>query len=151
MLARKQISVHFLKCWTIPLMNYLITSRGELVEFHSPLSFPAGLHERACNVVPKDLYIEVGSSAEIVCQTSCVHGKIFWTLNNRHIDESLSKTVNSSHAVLSLSNVTNHIATLQCHSADTRQVLGGTTLRTYSKKRFWYLQSARWYDCRCLQ
>ncbi|XP_044024261.1 interleukin-31 receptor subunit alpha-like isoform X2 [Siniperca chuatsi] len=92
-----------------------------------------GQHETTCNVVPKDQYIEVGSDTEIVCQTSCVHGKIFWTLNNRRIDESLSNTINSSHTVLTLRNFTHHSATLQCHSAATKQVLGGTTIKTYSK------------------
>ncbi|XP_070781461.1 interleukin-31 receptor subunit alpha-like [Enoplosus armatus] len=92
-----------------------------------------GQHETTCDVVPKDHYIEVGSNTEIVCQTSCVHGKIFWTLNKRRIDESLSNTINSSHTVLSLRNFTHHNATLECHSADTHQILGGTTIRTYTK------------------
>ncbi|XP_034756466.1 interleukin-31 receptor subunit alpha-like [Etheostoma cragini] len=92
-----------------------------------------GQHENICNVVPKDEYIEVGSDIDIVCQTSCVHGKIFWKLNNRPVDKSLSNTINSSHTVLSLRNFTYQSATLQCHSEDTHQVLGGTTIRTYSK------------------
>ncbi|XP_071323858.1 interleukin-31 receptor subunit alpha-like isoform X2 [Trachinotus anak] len=92
-----------------------------------------GQHVNTCDVFPKDKYIEVGSNIEIWCQTSCVRGKIFWTLNNRRIDKSLSKTINSSHAVLALRNFTHHSATLQCHSADTQQVLGGTIIRTYTK------------------
>lgn len=92
-----------------------------------------GQHDKTCNVVPKDQYIEVGSDAEIVCQSSCVRGKIFWTLNNVPMDTSLSNTINSSHTVLSLRNFTHRSATLQCHSVDTQQVLGGTTIRTYSK------------------
>lgn len=103
------------------------------------LSFPAGQHEKICNVFPKDQYIEVGSDARIVCQSSCVQGKIFWTLNNIPIDERLSNTINSSYTLLSLKNFTRHSATLQCHSTDTQQVLGGTTIRTYCKKCFWYL------------
>ncbi|XP_070705998.1 interleukin-31 receptor subunit alpha-like [Pempheris klunzingeri] len=94
-----------------------------------------GLHESAFSVVPKDQYIEVGSDTEILCQTSYVHGKVFWTLNNRLIDDSLSYAINSSHTVLSLRNFTHHSATIQCHSADTHQVIGGTIIRTYSKPR----------------
>lgn len=92
-----------------------------------------GQHDKTCNVVPKDQYIEVGSDAEIVCQSSCVRGKIFWTLNNKRLEKSLSNAINSSHTVLSLRNFTHRSATLQCHSVDTQQVLGGTTIRTYSK------------------
>ncbi|XP_026196918.1 interleukin-31 receptor subunit alpha-like [Anabas testudineus] len=92
-----------------------------------------GQHAKPCNVVPKDQYIKAGSDTEVVCQTSCVPGKVYWTLNNRPIDESLSKTVNSSHTVLTLRNFTHPNATLQCHSADTQQILGGTYIRTYSK------------------
>lgn len=92
-----------------------------------------GQHENACDVFPKDQYLEVGSDINIVCQTSCIQGKIFWTLNNRRVKESLSNTTNSTHTVLSLRNFTHHSATLECHSAATQQVLGGTTIRTYSK------------------
>ncbi|KAF1376788.1 hypothetical protein PFLUV_G00215080 [Perca fluviatilis] len=92
-----------------------------------------GQHENTCNVVPKDKYIEVGSNIDIVCQTSCVHGKIFWTINNRSVDKRLSNTINSSHTVLSLRNFTHQSAILQCHSEDIQQVLGGTTIKTYSK------------------
>ncbi|XP_042359692.1 interleukin-6 receptor subunit beta-like isoform X2 [Plectropomus leopardus] len=92
-----------------------------------------GQHENICNVAPKDQYIEVGSDISIVCQTSCINGKIFWTLNNRPVDESLSYTTSPSHTVLTLRNFTHHSATLQCHSRATHQVLGGTTIRTYSK------------------
>ncbi|XP_034554741.1 interleukin-31 receptor subunit alpha-like [Notolabrus celidotus] len=92
-----------------------------------------GQHENNCNVVPKDHYIEVGSDTKIVCQTPCVHGKVFWTLNSTEIDESQSSAINSSHTVLSLRNFTERSATLLCHSAATRDVLGGTTVRTFSK------------------
>ncbi|XP_056284835.1 interleukin-31 receptor subunit alpha-like [Pseudoliparis swirei] len=92
-----------------------------------------GQHENTCRVVPRNEYIEVGSDTEIVCQTSCIPGKIYWTLNKRRIDESQSSVVNSSHAVLSLRNFTLQNATLQCLSADTLQALGGTIIRTYSK------------------
>ncbi|GLD49584.1 interleukin-31 receptor subunit alpha-like protein [Lates japonicus] len=106
-----------------------------------------GRKVNTCNVTPKDQYIEVGSDAQVVCQTSCVRGKIFWTLNNRPINERLSNATNSSHTVLSLKNFTHHSATLQCHSAETQQVLGGTTIRTYSKPskiscRFYYVSQS---------
>ncbi|XP_030576771.1 LOW QUALITY PROTEIN: interleukin-6 receptor subunit beta-like [Archocentrus centrarchus] len=87
-----------------------------------------------CNVFPKDKYIEVGESITITCQSSCIDGKIYWTLNNVKFN-SLSKTLNSTHTVLSLSNFTHPSATLQCHSAKTHQVIGGTTIGTYSKPR----------------
>uniref|UniRef100_A0A8C4IA39 Fibronectin type-III domain-containing protein n=1 Tax=Dicentrarchus labrax TaxID=13489 RepID=A0A8C4IA39_DICLA len=83
------------------------------------------------NVFPKDPYIEVGSSINIVCQNN-VQGKIYWTLNSERIDKSWPVTINSSHSVLSLLNFTHSSATLQCHSANT-QVLGGTIIRTYTK------------------
>ncbi|XP_041830982.1 interleukin-31 receptor subunit alpha-like isoform X2 [Melanotaenia boesemani] len=92
-----------------------------------------GLHDNSCNVVPKDPYIEMGSTAKIVCQTSCVRGEIFWTLNSRPINKSLSETINSTHTVLLLKNFTHHSATLDCRSAQTQQVVGGTIIRTYSK------------------
>ncbi|XP_068564446.1 interleukin-6 receptor subunit beta-like [Cebidichthys violaceus] len=92
-----------------------------------------GQHENNCKVVPEDPYIEVGSDTEIVCQTSCVSGKVFWTLNGRRIDESQSSTVSSSHAVLTLRNFTHQRATLECWSANTQLVLGGTTIQTYLK------------------
>ncbi|KAM6906097.1 interleukin-6 receptor subunit beta-like [Lycodopsis pacificus] len=92
-----------------------------------------GQHDNNCKVVPKDPYIEVGSDTEIVCQTSCVSGKIFWTLNGRRIDESQSSAVNSSHTVLTLRNFTRQKATLECRSANTHLVLGGTTIQTYLK------------------
>ncbi|XP_026173833.1 interleukin-31 receptor subunit alpha-like isoform X1 [Mastacembelus armatus] len=92
-----------------------------------------GQQAKTCNVVPKDQYIELGTDTEMRCQTSCVSGKIFWTLNNRPINESLSKTINSSLTVLSLRSFSHHSAILQCHSADTQQVLGGTTIKTYTK------------------
>ncbi|XP_068433438.1 interleukin-6 receptor subunit beta-like [Clinocottus analis] len=90
-----------------------------------------GQPKNTCKVVPKNEYIEVGSDTEIVCQTSCIPGKIYWTLNKRRIDKSQSS--NSSHAVLSLRNFTLQNATLQCLNADTLQALGGTIIRTYSK------------------
>ncbi|XP_031717690.1 interleukin-31 receptor subunit alpha-like [Anarrhichthys ocellatus] len=92
-----------------------------------------GQHENNCKVLPKDLYIEVGSDTEIVCQTSCVSGKIFWRLNGRRIDESQSSAVNSSHTVLTLRNFTRQRATLECCSANTDLVIGGTTIQTYLK------------------
>ncbi|XP_022051305.1 interleukin-31 receptor subunit alpha-like [Acanthochromis polyacanthus] len=94
-----------------------------------------GQHDNTCDVLPKDQYIEMGSSIKIVCQTSCVNSNVFWTLNSRPIDGSLSSTINNTQTVLSLSNFTHYSAVLQCHSAVTHQILGGTTIRTYSKPR----------------
>lgn len=102
----------------------------------------AGLDERKCSVIPKDRYVEVGSSIEVMCQSWCVHGKIFWTLNNKLLDEGLSKAINSSHNVLSLAHITEPEATLQCHGSDTQQILGGTIITTYSKKYFLYSLAA---------
>lgn len=95
--------------------------------------FPAGLHENTCNVVLKDQYIEWGSDLDVVYPSSCVPRKIFWTLNNRRVGESQSRSVNSTHAVLSLRNFTHQSAILEWHSADTLQVLGGTTITAYCK------------------
>lgn len=92
-----------------------------------------GLHENTCNVVLKDQYIEWGSDLDVVYPSSCVPRKIFWTLNNRRVGESQSRSVNSTHAVLSLRNFTHQSAILEWHSADTLQVLGGTTITAYSK------------------
>lgn len=98
------------------------------------LSVGKGQREKNCDVFPQDQYIEVGSGIELVCERSCFnHGKIFWTLNRKNISESLSKTINSTHTVLSLRNVTQSSATVECHSSYTNQVLGGTIIRTYSK------------------
>ncbi|XP_069564641.1 interleukin-6 receptor subunit beta-like isoform X1 [Brachyistius frenatus] len=90
-----------------------------------------GQHDNRCIVFPSDPYIEMGSTAEIVCQ--CVKGNIFWTLNNIPIDENLSNKINSTHTVLSLRNFTHNSAILQCYSAKNQQVVGGTIIRTYSK------------------
>ncbi|KAM8831322.1 interleukin-31 receptor subunit alpha-like isoform 2-T2 [Spinachia spinachia] len=92
-----------------------------------------GQRENTCNVVLKDQYIEWGSDTDIVYLSSCVPGKIFWTLNNRRVEESQWRSVNSTHAVFSLRNFTHHSAILEWHSADSHQVLGGTTVTAYSK------------------
>ncbi|XP_047245003.1 interleukin-31 receptor subunit alpha-like isoform X2 [Girardinichthys multiradiatus] len=97
------------------------------------LSVCKGHHEKNCNVFPKDLHIEVGSSVELVCQTSCSNGKFFWTLNNKNISESLSKTINSTHIALSLRNFTQSSATVECRSSYTDQILGGIIIKTFSK------------------
>uniref|UniRef100_A0A096MBL2 Interleukin-31 receptor subunit alpha-like n=1 Tax=Poecilia formosa TaxID=48698 RepID=A0A096MBL2_POEFO len=104
-------------------------------ELFLPFLFPAGPHV-ICDVYPKDLYVEQNSSVEIVCQTSCSNnGKVFWTLNGIHISESLSKTINATHTVLSLRNFTQSSAAVQCHSSYGDQLLGGVTIRTYSKPK----------------
>lgn len=97
-------------------------------------SFHTGQQEKSCNVFPKDLRVEVGSSVQLVCQTSCLNnGNIFWTLNNEKISDSLSKTLNSTHTVLSLRNFNQSQATVQCHTSFMDQILGGVTVRTYCK------------------
>ncbi|KAM6915451.1 interleukin-31 receptor subunit alpha-like [Xenentodon cancila] len=98
-------------------------------------SICGGRHDNNCNVVPKDKYIEEGSTAEIFCQTTCVNEKIFWTLNNKSTDASKSTIINSTHTVLSLENFTHRSAVLQCHGIKTNMVLGGTIIRTYSKPK----------------
>ncbi|XP_041661422.1 interleukin-31 receptor subunit alpha-like [Cheilinus undulatus] len=91
-----------------------------------------GQRERDSDVSPKDPYIEAGSSIKIVCHTR-VHGRIYWKLNNKVIDESLSDTINTTHTVLTLRNFTEHSAALQCHSKTTGEILGGTIIKTYTK------------------
>uniref|UniRef100_A0A8C5DPE4 Fibronectin type-III domain-containing protein n=1 Tax=Gouania willdenowi TaxID=441366 RepID=A0A8C5DPE4_GOUWI len=97
--------------------------------------FPTGQHEDSCSVFSKDQYVEVGSSTEVLCQTTCVNGRIFWTINNKAVSDSLSETINSTHAVLPLRNFSLHRATVNCHSRDTRHILGGATIWMYSKPR----------------
>ncbi|XP_037541110.1 interleukin-6 receptor subunit beta-like [Nematolebias whitei] len=97
------------------------------------LSVCKGQRYNICNVEPKDVHIEVGSSVKIMCQSSCVSGKILWTLNNKPVSELLSTRINSTHTELSLKNVTDSSATLECHSSRTHQVLGGTTIKTFSR------------------
>ncbi|XP_054604047.2 interleukin-31 receptor subunit alpha isoform X2 [Nothobranchius furzeri] len=97
------------------------------------LSICEGRHDNICNVEPKDLQVEEGSSVRVTCQSSCVQGKIFWTINNNRINESIP--VNATHTALFLRNFTRPSATLQCHSSYTDQVLGGTTIRTFSKPK----------------
>ncbi|KAF3850069.1 hypothetical protein F7725_019788 [Dissostichus mawsoni] len=85
-----------------------------------------GKDEKKCDVVPKNNYIEVGSDINITCLT-CGHGEIYWTLDTSRL--------NSSHTVLSLRNFTHQSATVQCHSTDSQQVIGGTTINTSSAQR----------------
>ncbi|XP_017267273.1 interleukin-6 receptor subunit beta isoform X2 [Kryptolebias marmoratus] len=94
-----------------------------------------GQQDIICNVEPKDVHIEVGSSVEITCHCSRASGQILWTLNQNAVDESLSTSINSTHTVLSLRNFTKPSATLQCHSSHTNQILGGTTIKTYTRPR----------------
>nr|XP_057913627.1 interleukin-31 receptor subunit alpha-like isoform X2 [Doryrhamphus excisus] len=101
-----------------------------------------------CDVVPKNVYIEVGSDTEIVCQSLCVRGKVFWTQNNKILPRNLSRWINSSHTAVSLRNFTLRKAALQCHSEDTKEILGGTTIRTYSKPTnvgcIWHYKKDSW-------
>ncbi|XP_024147426.1 interleukin-6 receptor subunit beta isoform X1 [Oryzias melastigma] len=93
-------------------------------------------HFQPCRVFPTDLFVEVGSSVRLVCNCDSVrNGKFFWTLNRRRLDENLSKTINSTHSVLSLRNFTHSNATVECHNTETTQILGGTIVKTYSKPK----------------
>ncbi|XP_029902397.1 interleukin-31 receptor subunit alpha-like isoform X2 [Myripristis murdjan] len=84
-------------------------------------------------IINTDQYFEMGSDIEMICQSSCSPGKIYWKLNNVRVDDSLSKTFNTSHTILQLKNFSQPSATLQCISYSTNQILGGTTIKTYSK------------------
>lgn len=97
-------------------------------------SFPAGSRKSGCNVIPKDVFIERGSSVQIVCLTSCTHEDVRWKQDNRPDIWHESKRINSSHNVLTLRNFTNRVATLECRRLKTDIVIGGTIIRTYSKR-----------------
>uniref|UniRef100_A0A3P9HU94 Interleukin-6 receptor subunit beta n=1 Tax=Oryzias latipes TaxID=8090 RepID=A0A3P9HU94_ORYLA len=91
-------------------------------------------HFQSCRVFPTDLFVEVGSSVWLVCSCDSVrNGKFFWTLNRKSVDEKLSKRINSTHSMLSLTNFIHSHATVECHNTETAQILGGTIVRTYSK------------------
>lgn len=109
--------------------------------FYSLLSL-VGFDESPCIVYPQNLYVEVGSSVNVTCHFGCLRGKILWKLNNEVLNESLSKTINSSHAVLSLPRITKPEAVLECYNSDKQQILGGTIIKTYSEKLFCYLLAA---------
>uniref|UniRef100_A0A3Q3DN67 Fibronectin type-III domain-containing protein n=1 Tax=Hippocampus comes TaxID=109280 RepID=A0A3Q3DN67_HIPCM len=94
---------------------------------------PTGQSKKVCDVTPKDPYIQVGSDTRIVCESFCARGNVYWTLNNKVVDESWSHAINSTHNIVSLRNFTQPKATVQCHRSDTGEVLGGTTVRTYCK------------------
>ncbi|KAM9354150.1 interleukin-6 receptor subunit beta-like [Pholidichthys leucotaenia] len=84
-----------------------------------------------CHVFPKNQYILVGKGTKVIC--SCMKGsKIYWTVNAEHVDEKLSERVNATHAILSLNDVIKPL-TVECHNEVTHQVVGGTTIRTYTK------------------
>ncbi|XP_054617660.1 interleukin-6 receptor subunit beta-like isoform X2 [Dunckerocampus dactyliophorus] len=104
--------------------------------------------KNTCDVIPKDVYLEVGSDTEIMCWCLYVHGKVFWTLNSEILPQSWSRSINSSHTAVSLRNFTLHKATLQCHRHDTEEILGGTTIRTYSKPTdvgcMWHYKNDSW-------
>ncbi|XP_047429023.1 interleukin-6 receptor subunit beta-like [Mugil cephalus] len=106
-----------------------------LIIILTQLSMCKGQLDKACSVFPKDQYIEEGSSIDIVCQTCTNTKEVFWRLNNRSVDKSLSKTINSTHTVLSLRNFTHSSATVQCESRKPDQVIGGTIIKTYQKPR----------------
>lgn len=104
-------------------------------------------HFQPCRVFPTDLFVEVGSSVRLVCNCDSVrNGKFFWTLNRRRLDENLSKTINSTHSVLSLRNFTHSNATVECHNTETTQILGGTIVKTFCEKSFLFLCSVDFYE-----
>ncbi|XP_077366720.1 interleukin-6 receptor subunit beta-like isoform X2 [Festucalex cinctus] len=90
--------------------------------------------KKECNVVPKNPYIQAGSDTRIVCDSSCVRGKVYWTLNNKKVvHESWTSAINSTHTMVTLRNVSVPQATVQCHQEHTGDILGGTIVRTYQK------------------
>ncbi|XP_045546104.1 interleukin-31 receptor A isoform X1 [Salmo salar] len=99
-----------------------------------------GQYGHRCEVIPKDPYIEFGSNIKIKFKKTCnqtisdSHGKIYWTINNKSIDESLYET-NTSFAAVTIYNLSLPKAIVQCHSHLTQQVLGGTIIQTYWKPR----------------
>ncbi|XP_062334546.1 interleukin-31 receptor subunit alpha-like, partial [Osmerus eperlanus] len=86
-------------------------------------------------VIPQDPYIELGSDIKILFKSKALsnsHGQIYWTLNNKRINEGFYETINSTSSAVYLHNFTLQKAVVQCHSM-TGQVLGGTIIRTYQK------------------
>lgn len=92
-----------------------------------------GSDESGCDVIPKDVFIERGSSVQIVCLTSCTQEGVRWKQDNRPDQGHESKRINSSHTVLTLRNFTDRMATLECRRLKTDIVIGGTFIRTYTK------------------
>ncbi|XP_075893966.1 interleukin-6 receptor subunit beta-like isoform X2 [Nelusetta ayraudi] len=92
-----------------------------------------GSDESGCDVIPKDVFIERGSSVQIVCLTSCTQEGVRWKQDNRPDKGHESKRINSSHTVLTLRNFTDRMATLECRRLKTDIVIGGTFIRTYTK------------------
>ncbi|KAM3603129.1 uncharacterized protein V6R79_017003 [Siganus canaliculatus] len=90
------------------------------------------LNTNTCDVFPKDLYIEEGADAEILCLTTCTRHRVYWTLDGTLMDERMSQA-NSTHSVLLLRNFTRRSAVVECHRDDYKQIVGGIHIRTYSK------------------
>ncbi|XP_053736756.1 interleukin-31 receptor subunit alpha-like [Synchiropus splendidus] len=117
---------------------------SEATEVMAPLSFIVliflssireGQQESSCGVEPQTLSLLWGSDADVFCIRSCpecFHGTVYWTLNKDRLDDSSSTNVNSTHTRLALRNFTHHVAKLQCHCAQTQQVLGGLFIRDYT-------------------
>lgn len=94
------------------------------------------MHASNCTVFPKDVYIEKGSSVQIVCLSSCTWEEVHWKQDDRQPDQGHeSKRINSSHTVLTLRNFTEPKAALVCHRVKTDIVIGGSIIRTYSNRR----------------
>uniref|UniRef100_A0A8C5CU89 Ig-like domain-containing protein n=1 Tax=Gadus morhua TaxID=8049 RepID=A0A8C5CU89_GADMO len=86
-----------------------------------------------CAVFPKYQHVQFGSEVQVTCQSSCSEGQIYWVVNGQVVADRFSKSINSSHTVLSLKNFTYQSAIIQCHSVFNDLVLDGTIIKTYSK------------------
>ncbi|XP_019909073.2 interleukin-6 receptor subunit beta-like isoform X2 [Esox lucius] len=95
-----------------------------------------------CEVIPKDPYVEHGSSIKVMFKKTCntwklnSHSKNFWTLENKRIDESLYES-NSTFSILTISNITLPKVTVRFHSyvQEYEQIMSGTIIRTYQRPR----------------
>ncbi|CAL9691833.1 unnamed protein product [Knipowitschia caucasica] len=99
-----------------------------------------GEDEPQCSISPTDVQLEEGSEAEFVCSSACVTGAVFWTLNGRRVNETLSHRLNATHTGVRLSHTdlqdpSHPTSTVQCYSQESHMVLGGTTVRVYTKLR----------------
>ncbi|CAL8392743.1 unnamed protein product [Gadus morhua 'NCC'] len=86
-----------------------------------------------CAVFPKNQHVQFGSEVQVTCQSSCSEGQIYWVVNGQVVADRFSKSINSSHTVLSLKNFTYQSVIIQCHSVFNDLVLDGTYIKTYTK------------------
>lgn len=128
------LNVGLLYCYLRTVISQVLCHGLFITKFHILLS--TGQYGHRCEVIPKDPYIEFGSNIKIKFKKTCnktisdSHGKIYWTINNKSIDESLYET-NTSFAAVTIYNLSLPKAIVQCHSHLTQQVLGGTIIQTY--------------------